>query len=75
MKSEYNFLVTKNRNKLVNVTGWQTRVSLPTGLFIAQPERKNMTFLTVERVASMIIHSVLAEGKIRRTSQTARKYR
>jgi len=26
MKSDYNFLVTKNHNKLVNVTGWQTRV-------------------------------------------------
>ena len=39
MKSDYNFLVTKNRNKMVNVTGWQARVFLPTGLFIAKPDK------------------------------------
>jgi len=75
MKSDYHFLVTKNHNKLVNVTGWHTRVCLPTGLFIAKPERKNMIFLTVVRIGSMMIHSLLGEGKIRRTSQTARKER
>lgn len=69
MKSDYNFLVTKNRNKWVNVTGWQTRVFLPTGLFIAKPERQNMTFLTVERVRSVRIHSVLAKGKVRRVER------